>query len=313
MFAGYIELLADDPVASEQYLRIAYNGLVDLGAEADAGRAAAHLACSLFAQGRIDEAAEIADASEALAGQNLRTLISSRAVRAEIAATRGDGAGARQLATEAVEIAELTDLTIDHADAARTLGVVLRSVGDDAAAIVAERTARDLYNAKGASVVSGHTEPPFAGSERAAPNLTNSAARNGERFWYTVYHDLDLDAAFLMLSEDLVSTDHRRMIGSPDLTKSGVREFLELFIAGRTSEIVHTLEVLAVRGDNFALMRLDLMEGDTGWSQSLLQLHAMGADGLACRSISYSPEDVDSALQELDELHAASLLDAPDF
>jgi class 3 adenylate cyclase/tetratricopeptide (TPR) repeat protein len=582
MFAGYIELLADDPIAAEQYLRTAYNGLVELGAEADAGRAAAHLARSLFAQGRIDEAAEIADASDALAGQNLRALISSRAVRAEIAAKRGDGEGARKLATEAVEIAQLTDLTIDHADAARSLGVVLRSVGDDAAAIVAERTARDLYNAKGASVASRSLEPPFAGSERgglhnaatamvahffyeawtnrdanaalsystpdgrytdhrkiavgdlplgkvvefmdaglqdvervdwsvevlalrgdrlslyanwyhyqpsefrrelvsvsqvnaaglgtsadtydvedldlayerlnqlylegegaefahvlgpwiaierarsvgdsesvlalthpdgvctdqrpgqeseipiqemagyveglsgsirstkihhidenglvwsaaddltdgagsrligrtcdlftlrdglvhrwetfaedaedaalaryrqlttspAAPKLTNNAARNGERFWYTVYHDLDLDAAFLMLSEDLVSTDHRRMIGSPDLTKSGVRGFLELFIAGRTSEIVHTLEVLAVRGDNFALLRLDLMEGDTGWSQSLLQLHEMGADGLASRATSYSPEDVDRALRDLDETYAASLGEADDL
>ena len=117
LFAGIVELLADDPVAAEPHLRDAFGGLGQLGIGADAGQAAAHLARSLMRQGRLDEADELAADSDALAGQNLQTAIAARSVQAEILAARGDTDPALALADEAVRLAAGTDFVFDHANA----------------------------------------------------------------------------------------------------------------------------------------------------------------------------------------------------
>ena len=89
LFEGFVELLADDPVAAEPHLRLARDGLGALGIGADAGQAAALLARSLLRQGRIDEADELATAALATAGENLQTAVASRAVLGEIRAVQG--------------------------------------------------------------------------------------------------------------------------------------------------------------------------------------------------------------------------------
>ncbi len=90
LYAGIVELLADDPAAAEPHLRHAFGGLGQLGIGADAGQAAAHLARALLLQGRLDEADDLAADSDALAGQNLQTAIAARSAQAEILAARGD-------------------------------------------------------------------------------------------------------------------------------------------------------------------------------------------------------------------------------
>ena len=89
LFAGIIESMEGDPVAAEPHFRTALEGLDALGVGADAGLAAALLARSVLAQGRIDEADRHATESERLAGRNLKTAIAWRAVRAEILARAG--------------------------------------------------------------------------------------------------------------------------------------------------------------------------------------------------------------------------------
>jgi len=83
LFAGMIESMVGDQVAAEPHFRTAMEGMDALGVGADAGQAAALLARSVLAQGRVDEADRYAAESERLAGHNLKTAIAWRAVRAE--------------------------------------------------------------------------------------------------------------------------------------------------------------------------------------------------------------------------------------
>ena len=152
LYAGNVELIAGRPDAAVEPLRRAYDGLGALGVGADAGQAAALLSRALLAQGDVDGADAMATVSEHRAGQNLQTAIAWRLARSEVSAARGDlGAGIAE-ATAAVGIAESTDLTVEHADAAAVLAALHRSAGDAAAAASARRVARRLYEAKGATV-----------------------------------------------------------------------------------------------------------------------------------------------------------------
>ena len=103
LFAGIIESMEGDPVAAEPHFRTALEGLEALGVGADAGQAAALLARSVLAQGRVDEADGHATLSERLAGRNLKTAIAWRAVRAEILAARGRHTEAAAMARDAVD------------------------------------------------------------------------------------------------------------------------------------------------------------------------------------------------------------------
>src|SRR5689334_21165742 len=71
LFAGIIESMQGDQIAAEPHFRTALDGLVALGAGAAAEQAAALLARSVLAQGRVDEADRYATQSEHLAGRNL--------------------------------------------------------------------------------------------------------------------------------------------------------------------------------------------------------------------------------------------------
>ncbi len=68
LFAGIIESMEGDPVAAEPHFRTALEGLDALGVGADAGQAAALLAKSVLAQGRVDEADTYATESEQSGG-----------------------------------------------------------------------------------------------------------------------------------------------------------------------------------------------------------------------------------------------------
>ena len=148
LFAGIIESMEGDPVAAEPHFRTALEGLDALGVGADAGQAAALLARSVLAQGRVDEADRHATESERLAGRNLKTAIAWRAVRAEILAAQGRHDEAAAMARDAVTVAAGTDLVLDHADACLALSRVLAAAGDAKGANAARADAEALYAAK---------------------------------------------------------------------------------------------------------------------------------------------------------------------
>jgi tetratricopeptide (TPR) repeat protein len=137
-------LMVGDAVAAEPHFRTALEGLDALGVGADAGQAAALLARSVLAQGRIDEADRYAAQSERIAGHNLKTAIAWRAVRAEILSAHGQYEAATAKAREAVAVAADTDLVLDHADACLALSRVLAAAGDAPGAAHARRDAESL-------------------------------------------------------------------------------------------------------------------------------------------------------------------------
>ena len=122
--------MVGDQVAAEPHFRTAMEGMDALGVGADAGQAAALLARSVLAQGRVDEADRYAAESERLAGHNLKTAIAWRAVRAEILAAQGQYDEAVAMARDAVAVAAGTDLVLDHAEACLALSRVLVAAGD---------------------------------------------------------------------------------------------------------------------------------------------------------------------------------------
>ncbi len=208
LYAGIIELFADDPVAAEPHLREAFGGLGRLGVGADAGQAAAHLARALLLQGRLDEAEELANDSDALAGQNLQTAIAARSVLAEVLAARGDTDEALRLADEAVRIAAGTDITLDHANALASLARVRLAAGDAGGARRAADSARELYEAKGAvvSLDLGGGAGLDAALDAAASGDTDAVADRDER---------EPDKALTRedLAREVVFDDRRTLIG----------------------------------------------------------------------------------------------------
>ena len=164
------------PAAAEPHLRAAHAGLGKLGIGADAGQAAAYLARSLLLQNRIEEAEDLADEADALAGQNLQTVIAARSVQAEILAARGDTGEALALAEEAVRLAAGTDIILDHANALATLARVRTADGDLEGAERASTSARELFTQKGATVLvdSARQDRPAPADRQVGPDERSS-------------------------------------------------------------------------------------------------------------------------------------------
>jgi class 3 adenylate cyclase/tetratricopeptide (TPR) repeat protein len=144
-----VELLAGQPSAAEARLRAGYERLAQMGEKALLASTAAMLAQALYAQDRLEEAAQVCEVSEqAAADHDISAQVGWRAVRAKLLAPeRWDEA--HELAKEAVRLAERTDFLTIHADALVDLAEVLRRGGraDEAAASLA--AAQELFERKG--------------------------------------------------------------------------------------------------------------------------------------------------------------------
>ncbi len=144
-----VELLAGEPAAAEARLRTGYERLMQMGEKALLASTAAMLAQTLYAQDRLDEAAHVCEVSEqAAAEDDISAQVGWRSVRAKLLAPER-WEEARDLATEAVRLAERTDFLTIHADALVDLAEVLGrgGRGDEAAASLA--AALELFERKG--------------------------------------------------------------------------------------------------------------------------------------------------------------------
>jgi class 3 adenylate cyclase/tetratricopeptide (TPR) repeat protein len=109
-FAGWTELLAGNPVAAGRELRWGYDTLRDIGELSWLSTLTAILAEALYAQGRDDEAEQLARESEASAGaQDAYSRALSGSIQAKLLARRGSAAEAERLAAAAVALADTTD------------------------------------------------------------------------------------------------------------------------------------------------------------------------------------------------------------
>jgi tetratricopeptide (TPR) repeat protein len=122
----------------------------EMGERWSAATLAAGLAQVLHAQGRIDEAAAMAEESRDNAPpDDLHTQIQWRGPYAKALAAQGKLESARRIAQEAVMLARTTDFVNVQAAALADLGETLRLAGDRERANQVTRRALALYERKG--------------------------------------------------------------------------------------------------------------------------------------------------------------------
>ena len=304
LFAGYIELMVGEPIAAEPHFRNALEGLDALGVGVDAGQAAALLARSVLAQGRVDEADLYATESERLAGHNLKTAIAWRAVRAEILAAQNQHDEAVAMAREAVAVAAGTDLVLDHADACLALGRVLAAAGDARGASDAGRDAEALYALKEATGSIGrtvdHAVTAATGPMESRLAVANRASAVMEPAWLAIGAG-DVDGVMAVYSDSCVYDDRRRLRFNPIEDRRGMRATLE-----RIREQYDRIEwgTLAVRGERLQLM-WSRWSDDAGNETTFLHLFALGDNGRICYDCRFDEDDFEGAYRELERRYYA--------
>lgn len=311
LFAGIIESMEGDPVAAEPHFRTALEGLDALGVGADAGQAAALLARSVLAQGRVDEADRYAAESQRLAGRNLKSAIAWRAVRAEILAAQGRYDDAAAMAREAVGVAAETDLVLDHADACLTLSRVLAAAGDTKGANTARDNADRLYAAKEVAAAIGRVAEaaPSASSTtsgvEAAPTAARLAVTNQSCDYLPTFiaatRAHDVDGALAWFADEFVYDDHRRISGDPVRGREAMRDAIDRVFAQYTK---FDFRVLAVRGQRLHLL-WNRWSDDDGNQTTTFYVNETDDDGLVGYHGRFDEADFESAYRELERRYYA--------
>lgn len=160
--AGLVELLAGDYAAAEAVLRDGYAQLEALGETGYFSTLAGLLAEAVEAQGRPEEARELAHASAgAAAPGDVASQVSWRVAESRALVRLGEAHDAETLARQAVVIAEPTDFSLARADAWAALGNVelamkiLADKGLDERAVRAWTRSPELAPPSGASRPNG--------------------------------------------------------------------------------------------------------------------------------------------------------------
>ncbi len=160
--AGWVELLADDPVAAERELRWGFETLEEIGELGWLSTLVAILAEAVYRQDRDDEAERLTAISEEAAdGEDAYSQALWRSVRAKVLARRGALEEAVELACEAIEHADTTDFLHLRWHVYLSAGDVLLQAGKDATAMLERAVA--IAEQKGSSV----------GAQRARDLLAN--------------------------------------------------------------------------------------------------------------------------------------------
>jgi class 3 adenylate cyclase/tetratricopeptide (TPR) repeat protein len=147
---GLVELLCGRPAEAERVLREGSRALEEAGEKGVRSTELLALAESLHEQGRHDEAEQIGREASALSppddALNDTTL---RHMDAKLAAARGEGSRAEELAREAVELFEQLDTPLEHGRALMTLADLLRAGGKTTEAQDAATRALQVFERKG--------------------------------------------------------------------------------------------------------------------------------------------------------------------
>lgn len=313
LFAGFVELLAGDPVAAEPHLRAAQGGLGRLGIGADAGYAGALLARSLLLQGRIDEADELASHALDTAGQNLQTAIASRAVLAEVRAQQGRHDDAHLLIAEAIATAEGTDATLDRALTLLAAARVATAAGDETTARGWLAKASHLLHTKGAVLA-----PTGAGAAESGGEAVTSAVSNagGEALRNRVVATVERAVARLLAGDrraytacfatHVISLDH----GDPAVAvefggRVGAKSWVDFafWMVEQVEDPAIGIDPLALRGETHALVRFVLSAPNAAMERLLV---VTDDDGLVAGMDWYDATQLGEALDELDRRYRQS-------
>jgi class 3 adenylate cyclase/tetratricopeptide (TPR) repeat protein len=310
LYCGLIDLLSGDAAGAEASLRKAFDGFRSLNVGTDVAQAAALLARSLVELGRDDEALALTDESERLGGDDLKTAIAWRTVRARLLARRGDVDTAIELARAAVSLAEATDALIDHADARLALGEVLAAAGRTAEAETQSRAGRDLYARKEAqhrddrvaappveAACTGTPERGRTGGVRAAPGVDGGSAVPLLTRYRNALISRRWDEISALYAPDHVMVDRRRGLMSELV---GARAWTDALRATwQDEESDWDFEILGAWSDGLHLTRV--RSWGPAWERSYL-LVVVKDDEVAYRTEIFDEEDQDTAFARLDEL-----------
>lgn len=162
--AGTIEMIAGDLAAAEELLRQGCEALRTVR-EHDwfLPSELPNLAEVIYAQGRLDEAEQVTEEAQALAGaDDFDTQARWRATRAKILVRRGQHAPAKELADEAVALAAPTSWTALQAQVLEAKAEVARLVGATTEAETCLRAALDLHQQRRATALADRTRAALA-------------------------------------------------------------------------------------------------------------------------------------------------------
>jgi hypothetical protein len=311
LFAGIIERWWATRRAAEPHFRTALEGLDALGVGADAGQAAALLARSVLAQGRIDDADHYATESEHLAGTTGEDGHRVAGGTGRNPCGWGRHGKAVVMAREAVAVAADTDLVLDHAEACLALRRVLVAAGDTRGAAAAGRDAEALYAAKEAvTSITTSVEPIVA---EAFSSTSATTAPTGPRLAFTNRASESVDAALLALqahdvdgalavhSDQFVYDDRRRLSGDPIEGIAGLRKASKRLL----EQYPHVeWRTLAVRGERLVLV-WSRSSDDAGNETSYLALFEVGDDGRIAFEGRFDGDDFEGAYRELERRYYA--------
>ena len=148
--SGWVEILADDLPAAERELRLGIDALGSMGEHSYLSTQAAVLARVLYAEGRYEEAADMADLGRRSGSpDDVSTQVPATSVQAKLLARDGHFDAALELAGEAVEMTAESDFFEVRGQALEDLAEIHERAGrpDDAAAAL--RQAVELYERRG--------------------------------------------------------------------------------------------------------------------------------------------------------------------
>jgi class 3 adenylate cyclase/tetratricopeptide (TPR) repeat protein len=146
-FSSRIELMAEEPGAAEERLRIDYDALTAMDERYFLPNIAALLAKTLFELDRLDEAEELVAVAGGLTDpEDVEAQALLQSVQARLLAARGHPEEAKARARAAVELAGHTDAPVLRADALFDVSSVFGDAGGERTAALEE--ARALYRQK---------------------------------------------------------------------------------------------------------------------------------------------------------------------
>jgi len=146
----YVEMLAGNPERATSMLRNSYDSLEAMGEQGFLSTIAGFLAQSLCAQEQYEEADRFARRCEELAAEDdALSQVLWRSAHAKVTARHGEPARAEELAREAVELIQQTEMLNTHADALIDLAEVLALDSRRAEAHACSSEAAHLYARKG--------------------------------------------------------------------------------------------------------------------------------------------------------------------
>lgn len=151
--SGWVELLADDPIAAEGELRGDYETLDRMGERNYISTTAAVLSEALYRQGRYTEADDFTRLSEQIgAPDDITTQFLWRSVRARLLARRGEDGEAESLARESVRLIRRSDDLESLGHALLGLSEVLALAGRIQEAAATAEDAVRAFEGKGNTV-----------------------------------------------------------------------------------------------------------------------------------------------------------------